>query len=69
MSRAGGATLPELMRAFKWQAHSVRDFYFDSSIEARFQDRIVVERRRREDVPTQIEDRENEQRGSKTRLL
>ena len=26
LSRAGGATLPELMNAFKWQAHSVRGF-------------------------------------------
>ena len=26
LSRAGGATLPELMKAFKWQAHSVRGF-------------------------------------------
>jgi hypothetical protein len=26
LSRAGGATLPELMKAFNWQAHSVRGF-------------------------------------------
>ena len=26
LSRAGGATPPELMKAFKWQAHSVRGF-------------------------------------------
>jgi hypothetical protein len=26
LSRAGGSTLPELMKAFKWQAHSVRGF-------------------------------------------
>jgi hypothetical protein len=26
LSRAGGATLLELMKAFKWQAHSVRGF-------------------------------------------
>jgi hypothetical protein len=26
LSRAGGVTLPELMKAFKWQAHSVRGF-------------------------------------------
>ena len=26
LSRAGGATLPELMKAFQWQAHSVRGF-------------------------------------------
>jgi hypothetical protein len=26
LSRAGGATLPEMMKAFKWQAHSVRGF-------------------------------------------
>jgi Protein of unknown function (DUF3489) len=26
LSRAAGATLPELMKAFKWQAHSVRGF-------------------------------------------
>jgi hypothetical protein len=26
LSRAGGATLEELMKAFKWQAHSVRGF-------------------------------------------
>jgi hypothetical protein len=26
LSRAGGATLPELMKVFKWQAHSVRGF-------------------------------------------
>lgn len=26
LSRAGGATLPELMKAFGWQAHSVRGF-------------------------------------------
>ena len=26
LSRAGGATLAELMKAFKWQAHSVRRF-------------------------------------------
>jgi hypothetical protein len=26
MKRAKGAMLPELMRAFKWRAHSVRGF-------------------------------------------
>jgi predicted transcriptional regulator len=26
LSRAGGASLPEMMKAFKWQAHSVRGF-------------------------------------------
>ena len=26
LSRAGGVTLPGLMKAFKWQAHSVRGF-------------------------------------------
>jgi hypothetical protein len=26
LSRAGGAALPELMKAFKWQTHSVRGF-------------------------------------------
>jgi hypothetical protein len=26
LSRAGGATLPQLMKAFKWQVHSVRGF-------------------------------------------
>ena len=26
LSRAGGATLPEMMKAFGWQAHSVRGF-------------------------------------------
>jgi hypothetical protein len=26
LSRAGGTSLPELMKAFKWQAHSVRGF-------------------------------------------
>jgi hypothetical protein len=26
LSRASGVTLPELMKAFKWQAHSVRGF-------------------------------------------
>ena len=26
LSRAGGATLPEMMKAFQWQAHSVRGF-------------------------------------------
>jgi hypothetical protein len=26
LSRAGGATLPELMKAFGWKAHSVRGF-------------------------------------------
>jgi hypothetical protein len=26
LSRAGGVTLPELMKGFKWQAHSVRGF-------------------------------------------
>jgi hypothetical protein len=26
LSRAGGATLPALIKAFKWQAHSVRGF-------------------------------------------
>jgi hypothetical protein len=26
LSSEGGATLPELMKAFKWQAHSVRGF-------------------------------------------
>jgi hypothetical protein len=27
LSRAGGVTLPELMKAFKWQAHSVRALF------------------------------------------
>jgi hypothetical protein len=26
LSRAGGASLPEMMKAFKWQDHSVRGF-------------------------------------------
>ena len=26
LSRAGGVSLPELMKAFRWQAHSVRGF-------------------------------------------
>jgi hypothetical protein len=26
LSRVGGASLPEMMKAFKWQAHSVRGF-------------------------------------------
>jgi hypothetical protein len=55
LSRAGGASVPELMQAFKWQAHSVRGFVCPC-FEAWLEDR-VVEGRRREGLPHQVTSR------------